>query len=325
MKWMIAFMVGMLSDLAFSQNLIINELMYAPSGGAPEWVELYNKGPDSTDLKNWTINNKSGVRYKLSAAGLYIGARSYLVLTNSDDFASFHPEPGINFAKVSWPQYFLVNTGDTVTLRDPGGLTADSVWYSPSWGGGNGKSLERRSASDSSRSIGNWGTSIDPSGSTPGRLNSITAKPHDLRVVSLKATYFSANAKTVFEVLVKNSGSQSAPVFSVDVFVDYNADSLAQPDELAATAGGAGVSPGDSMSFLLEKSPMSAVRANAIAVVNYDSDEDRTNNIMTTRINSSYPHGSVVVNEIMYAPTSRQPEGFGALLPSIRRWEGTKA
>ncbi|MCK7525865.1 MAG: lamin tail domain-containing protein [Ignavibacteriales bacterium] len=40
------------------QNIIkINEVMYNPADGKPEWVELVNASSDSINIKNWFISD----------------------------------------------------------------------------------------------------------------------------------------------------------------------------------------------------------------------------------------------------------------------------
>lgn len=308
MKWKSALAVWMVTNVGYTQGVIINELMYAPSSGQPEWVELYNSGPDSINIKDWTICNKTGVRYAIRRSDSFIHSHSYLVLTNSNSFADYHPEAIGSFILVDWSQYFLVNTGDTVTLRDNHGRTVDSVYYTPSWGGSGGKSLERKSASGPSRTQNNWGSSIDPAGCTPGRVNSISLKGIDLRISYFSASYFSAESRIDFEVRVKNAGMESVPSFSLNVFIDYNGDSSAQSQELAGTTTRGPLDPGDSLQLRVTKEATYSVRTNAIAILDLNSDEDTTNNKMISKIVLSYEPGSFVVNEIMYAPASPQPE-----------------
>ncbi len=305
--WLSAAVTILCSESASAQ-MKINELMYAPSGGQPEWIEIYNDGPDSVNIKGWTIHNKNGVRYALRLSDRYISPHSYLVLTNSNEFANFHPEAAGSYIVVDWSQYFLVNTGDTVAVHDESGKLVDSVYYASSWGGSAGRSLERKSASDSSRTQSNWGTSINPAGSTPGRLNSISLRTFDLKISSFSATFSYKASKAVFDMLVKNIGLETASSFTASVFVDSNGDSIAQSNEVVASTSGTQLSSGDSIRFHLEKEIANPRRTNAIAIIDFPSDEDTSNNRLMTRINQSYPSGSLVVNEIMYAPASPRPE-----------------
>ncbi len=307
MKWKSALVVWMVTSVGYAQ-VVIDELMYAPSGGQPEWVELCNSGPDSVNIKDWTICNKTGVRYAVRRSDRFIHSHSYLVLTNSNSFADYHPEATGSFIVVGWSQYFLVNTGDTVVLRDAYNRTVDSVYYATSWGGSGGKSLERRSASGSSRSQTNWGTSVDQEGCTPGRINSIALRRIDLKISSFSASYSSDESEFLFDVSVKNIGAESVNSFSVNISIDYNGDSIAQPQELMTSTSGRALNPGDSVHIQVTEKAGYSGRSNAIAVVNLDSDEYTPNNDAITKINISYRPGSVVVNEIMYAPTSPAPE-----------------
>ncbi|MBP1683527.1 MAG: hypothetical protein H6Q27_1091, partial [Ignavibacteriaceae bacterium] len=40
-------------------DIVINEIMYAPSSGEPEWIELYNKTNEVINLKNWKLSDAS--------------------------------------------------------------------------------------------------------------------------------------------------------------------------------------------------------------------------------------------------------------------------
>ena len=79
-----------LSDRAFlhkdSQSVVINELMYNPSGGgsdAPkEWVELYNSGDSIIDTNGWSINGDTLISHSQFGDGsTAIPAGGYAVIT----------------------------------------------------------------------------------------------------------------------------------------------------------------------------------------------------------------------------------------------------
>ena len=38
-------------------SLVLNEIMYAPSGSEPEWLEIYNTTVDSLELNGWEISD----------------------------------------------------------------------------------------------------------------------------------------------------------------------------------------------------------------------------------------------------------------------------
>ena len=65
---------------------------------------------------------------------------------------------------------------------------------------------------------------------------------------------------------------------------------------------------GDSEKVVLSGTPKNLRARNAIAVIEFPSDQDTTNNSMWTRLKFSYYEKCLVVNEIMYAPKSPEPE-----------------
>lgn len=302
----------------FSQTLRINELMYAPTGGEPEWIELYNSSNDSVNVRNWKVRNKNRKFYTLTNTDFYVLPNSYLVVTKSDTIFTFHPTiPSRVLICPALPSAFMVNTGDTISLHDSTGALIDSVFYAPSWGGSGGKSLERISHDISPFLYTNWGTSLDAEGSTPGRKNSIAANQYDLKITSFSASLNSSQLTATFKVMVKNSGTQATSAFEVNVFVDYNDDHAQQSDELAASSSDIpGLMPRDSTEITLQATVKTERKLYALAVVKFFSDEDTTNNFMWTQLNISYPAKSVVVNEIMYAPRSPEPEWVELFNPS---------
>jgi hypothetical protein len=259
------------TNAAMSQSLRINELMYAPAGGGPEWIEFYNGSTDSVNLKDWKIRNKNGNLYLIASEDFYVPPDSFLVLTKSATIFSFHPSiPSRVLIVPALPSTFLVNTGDTISVHDQTGAVVDSVFYVPSWGGAGGKSLERVSVSLSPFMGTNWGTSRDPSGSTPGRINSIAARELDLEMTSFSAMSVIGEAKVGFTISLKNSGTQPASAYDLQVFIDYNFDHVPQRSELAASRHvDSALNPGDSTRIILEA-------AFAEAQTQLDVDESQT-------------------------------------------------
>ncbi len=311
MKNKIAFLLSLFAaGSAFSQTLKFNELMYAPANGEPEWIEFYNVSNDSVNIKDWKIRNKNAKLYLLTSSDFYVSANSYLVVTKSNTIFTFHPSiPSRLLVCPALPTSFMVNTGDTISIHDSTGAFVDSVFYQPSWGGSSGKSLERISLDVSPFLNTNWGTSVDTAGSTPGKTNSIAAKRYDLKITSFNASVILAESKAVFKIGVKNLGTQPASGFLINVFLDYDGDHQPQSGELAASSASTAVlNSGDSTQFVLETSTANAQKLNAFAVVEFSSDEDTTNNSLWTPFKISYPSKSLIVNEIMYAPTSPEPE-----------------
>ncbi len=122
-------------------DVLVNEIMYAPTGDEPEWVELYNASPDTVNLKGWRISDSNvSTKSIIASTDYFFPPKHYVVIAKSTDFSSVHPNIPVIVASFA----ALNNTtNDDVVIYDPAGTTIDSVQYSPSWGGQNGISLER--------------------------------------------------------------------------------------------------------------------------------------------------------------------------------------
>lgn len=299
------FLAALLNE-CYPQGVKISEIMYAPSKGEPEWIELYNNSSDSVNLKGWTIRNKSKTFYTLTVTDFYLHAGSYVVITKSTAIFSFHSEiPSPVIVVSSLPTYFFVNMGDTVSIHNPLGQQVDSMYYLPTWGGSDGKSLERVSFDSSSLLRSNWSTSVDPSGSTPGRRNSVAQNNYDIEALSLKAAVCGADT-IEFNLTLKNSGVRPAYGYSVDFFVDTSESrnifikvgTFFPNEELPA---------GDSI-MITFLGMCSSASSRARAVVDFPLDEDITNNSAFTNIVRCYNERDIVINEIMYAPSNGESE-----------------
>ena len=168
-------------------DVLINEIMYAPVGDEPEWVELFNTSSDTVNLKNWRISDSNiSTKSIMTQTDVFFPPRSYLVIAKDIVFASYHS--GVT-AVIAYFSALNNSTPDAVVIYDTRLNIIDSVMYAPSWGGQNGKSLERIDVEMPSTSMTNWGTSHDSIGSTPGRKNSIARLDYDVMISNLTQTY----------------------------------------------------------------------------------------------------------------------------------------
>ena len=155
-----------------SGDVVLNEIMYAPSPSSNEYVELYNRSSSTIDLSNleWADGNRSFTALGTESSELSPGDYAVLVrdpkaFTNAFNVSDYLTPP-------DWPA--LNNGGDTVILRHaPSGSVLDAVPYDPSWGGDEGNSLERVDPAGPPNRASNFGTSTASAGGTPGRQNSI--------------------------------------------------------------------------------------------------------------------------------------------------------
>ncbi len=154
-------------------RIVINEIYFYPTAGEEEWVEIFNRSSEPVDLDGWILadNRKAG---EVRGNDLVIGAGSFALLAG-DSSSLLRDRPELARVKVIETEPFpsLANDGDTLTITASGGYRSDRVEYDGDWGGRRGVSLERVSPFDPSPGPSNWGSSVEPSGSTPGKKNSI--------------------------------------------------------------------------------------------------------------------------------------------------------
>ena len=153
------------------RDVVVNEIMYDPPEGVPEFVELFNRSDETFDLRDFGLsdNRLAPVPVTDVVTPLEPGAFAVLVADGETFAAAF---PGVAFLEVTgWPT--LNNSGDAVVLF-AGEAVIDSVAYASAWGG-EGVSLERRDPNGPSSAPVNWGDSTDPNGATPGAVNAIFA------------------------------------------------------------------------------------------------------------------------------------------------------
>ncbi|MEX0602345.1 MAG: lamin tail domain-containing protein, partial [Bacteroidota bacterium] len=167
-------------------SVVINEIMYYPVGDEPEWIELVNVSGDTMNLKGWRISDdRISTKTLLTGSDILIQPGGYVLVVKDTIFFAVHTNPGVPV--IIAPFSALNNsTPDAVVLYDNRLATIDSILYFPSWGGQNGRSLERIDTEDPSTDSTNWKTSRDPAGRTPGRQNSIARLGFDLELLRLE-------------------------------------------------------------------------------------------------------------------------------------------
>ncbi len=151
-----------------AQSLIINEILY-DSPDEAEWIELFNRGDFTVDVRGWRLSDASNsITIPEAVARFMVPPGEFLVLSGKSELPS---APHLTLA--GFPS--LNNTEDKLTLRDFNGALQDSVHYFAEWGGGDGISLERINPELGSNEASNWSGCVHPERSTPNAVNSIFA------------------------------------------------------------------------------------------------------------------------------------------------------
>ena len=158
----------------------------------------------------------------------------------------------------------------------------------------------------------NWANSLVTNG-TPGFTNSVTPLNYDLQLRSLTfspITPIVGNDVTI-SAIVKNKGILNAANYSIEIFNDINKDSIGDISERIFNQSYSNLSPNDSISASTILNSLPADLYQIIARVNFAEDQNNANNVLIKQFTVSPPGNNfndVVINEIMYAPSTGEPE-----------------
>jgi hypothetical protein len=295
------------ADTGFPGPIAINEIMYAPRAGEPEWIELLNVGEGSVSIEGWTVSDASGARSNPLPAVLLSAGSTVVVTRDLSQFTVARGEPPCEaIAPGGMP--VLNNGGDAVVVRAPGGKAVDSVLYGSSWGGGTGRSLERRNPR-SPPDRENWGESVDSSGATPCAENSIAVLRVDVSVALKESYRFPYGDPALLDAVLRNVGTEPVQDIVVRWFIDQDRDTSADEAEEVVSRSEAGpLLPGDSLVVTAEWTGARPGTHRLIARADIDADERQANNLALAVVAVGHPHEALAINEIMYQPLSGEPE-----------------
>lgn len=154
-------------------KLVINEVISNPSAvtdDVGEWLEVYNWGDTSADLRGYKIVSNNDAAHTI-ASSVVVPAGGYVVLARNGDGAV---NGGVSESYVYGTGLTLANSSDWVALRDTAGATVDSVaWSSVPTGASRGVSDASQDNTDMGGSNWTAQTSVFGAGDkgTPGARN----------------------------------------------------------------------------------------------------------------------------------------------------------
>lgn len=209
-------------------DIIINEIHAAPSMSTPlpnvEFVEIYN----TTDR----FLNLSEMNYADASASVPLGNEilppyGYAVVMSANDTAMFDAlihKIGLS----SLPT--LTNTGERIQLLFDTEVM-DEVTYASSWYRDDNKtagwSLERINPESSCRGAVNWAASIDPTGGTPGEINSVYS-PEDVldQPMITQVQITGENELTIVANITVEDGQNLSELISISPDIDIQSAQL---------------------------------------------------------------------------------------------------
>ena len=176
------------TSLAFSvyeaseYDIVINEIMADPTPvvGLPEWeyVELYNSTEFAINLEGWQIqigsNDNTFDNYVMQP-------HSYLILCHRDAVSELRTYGDC----IGFSSFSVGNSASAMFLYSKAGVLISKVnfsntWYHDSNKANGGWSVEQIDPQNPCAGASNWTASMDVSGGTPGRLNSVNDE-NDIR------------------------------------------------------------------------------------------------------------------------------------------------
>lgn len=291
-----------------SQTIIINEIMFAPIGGEPEWIELYNNSESEINLTDWTIWDVVTTPAKATVKdNLSIPANGFVVVTKDSAIINYHRQISSEFLELNLPSFN--NDNDGVVIKDKRGLTIDSVFYSNQWGGTNGFSIERISSTSYSNNQFNWASSKDIEQSTPGRINSVTPKEFDLMIsdISFLPRFPAIEDNVSITAKIKNNGSRIAQNFTTNFYIDTDSNEIV--NLLLSSVTTSSLNPGDLILITSDEQILSLQNKILTGVkVIFSNDEDTSNNYYEKSIEPGFAQNIIKINEVMYNPYDGYPE-----------------
>ncbi|MEW5794901.1 MAG: lamin tail domain-containing protein [Candidatus Zixiibacteriota bacterium] len=281
-------------------DVVINEVLSNEPGGAQslEWVELFNDSPDSKNLTFYQLRAYSATDSSTHLLSGMLAPQAYHILCrdtvrfeqhwgdSSGVWGDVPFEQAFSIGKVSFQ---LSNSSGRVTLSDPVGPVSQLRWTQS---GSDGYSWERiHPLIDSSA------PSIDPSGSTPGRMNSVTPLPIDLALESISASAVENGAELVFRITNIGLTSINSSVLEL-----YEFDSL-EPDSQGVLITGESVGPVDSglTVLLVGQYSLSGYYQRLVANL-FVLNDDRPNNNRRIFVAPGEDYPPVILSELLANP-----------------------
>ncbi|MCS6999512.1 MAG: lamin tail domain-containing protein [Bacteroidota bacterium] len=158
-------------------TVVFNEIMYDPSDGRSEYIELVNPTPDTLYLGGLLLGDANPPQSAIPGIVLPPGELVTFALDTAiwTAFPELRGSPCLVPIRSSWT---LSNSGETLLIANPDGSVVDSVPYDPSWHFwglklSKGRSLEKLRPDLPSSDNRSWSSATADRGGTPCSPNSI--------------------------------------------------------------------------------------------------------------------------------------------------------
>ena len=198
-------------------DIVISEVMADPTPvvGLPnaEFIEIKNISVTPYQLNGWKLSDASSTA--TITTNFILQPDSVAILCSNSNVTAFSVF-GRTIGVSSFPS--LDNDGDVLTLRSPQGKVIHALnytldWYQNEVKKDGGWSLEMIDTRNPCGGMTNWKASVDPTGGTPGKKNSVDGVSNDTAPPQLLRTY-TLDSITLVALFNESLDSTSATALS---------------------------------------------------------------------------------------------------------------
>ncbi|MEW6685284.1 MAG: lamin tail domain-containing protein [Candidatus Edwardsbacteria bacterium] len=299
-------------------KVVINEVLYDPFGTDTglEWIEFYNGDTLSYSLTNHTLNAASGDYYRFPSSFVLPSHQFVLVhwgASGTDTQTDLYTGRLANWDNMGntegWVALFSDSLHDTIIdyleygsdgQTHESKAVAKGIWTAGSFlpDAPEGSSLGLRYDGLDSNKVIDWKILSKPTG---GRSNN----PCDYDVGFLSpAIIFSPplpSASSDVSLLIRIMNFGLKPAENIELKIWANNILIVNQTFLSLASA-------DSINFSFLWQSVAEGFYNILAKLNFNFEQDTTNNQFSKTLRVGNPVGDVVINEIMYHPLSNQPE-----------------
>jgi len=298
--------IVLLQSIAFSQQILITEIMYDLDGtdSPNEFVEIFNPSEtDSLNMDGWTIRDRSSTDALIdSGFGLKIPPLSYGLIMEGDYpilsgiYNLIIPENTILIKVDDSSIGNGLSVSDSLYLQDSTGQIMETIGWED-WAQ-DGFALERLRY-HLGNNPSNWAQSLDSLG-TPGLVNSVLPDSIDFAVfdLTLSPSVIVTEATTTLLGQVVNDGLNTNEP-EIIVYVDGAYYTNEFPGNIAEL---------DTVEFELEIGPFESGYHTILVSLNTDGDINISNNQDSVVLGVRYEFRTFVLNEFIPQPISGLPE-----------------
>ncbi len=279
--------------------VIVSEFMAAPTSTGPgEWIELYNASNIPVPLLGIRVGDSASVS-ALPPPPLNLEPNQFVVIVHEEErFRSFYPWFGGTILQpLSWAG--LNDNGDLIRIVGAADEIVDSVAFTQLKR--QNQSIERRQLLPEFADARDWGESIDASGATPGRLNSIRRYSTDLGIDSVTFSHQSYSWPTTVDgiIWVSNAGFEATAPTTVEIV------EMDRPSDLRLSLSTPQLDPGTSAQIGFE-TPVLPPGLHEL-LFQLQPDENGGNNLEIRSVGVRFTSPLIIISEYMAAPQTNGP------------------